>query len=185
MTIKTINRDKIKVLLTASDMERLKLTYEELDYQNQSSKRALSEMLSFVKTKTGVDFTNTELYIEAFSNNDGSCAVWFSRFDEIPPNKRKRTPLNTKTSPVIYEFKRIDDAAQFARACLENIDPLNLYSYNGHYRLVFDKKSAQRFTPLLAEFGQWCGSGSIELSFLDEHGELLLTRDTLKMLRTL
>lgn len=185
MIIKAINSDKIKILLTISDMERLKLTYEELDYQSPSSKRAISELLSFAKAKTGFDFTGARLYIEAYSNGDGSCTLLFTKLDKAPPSEGKRKPFVTDALPVIYEFERIDDAARFARTCLENISPLALYSYNGHYRLVLGAKSAQRLAPLLAEFGRQCGSGLTDLSYLDEHGSLLLTRNTLKVLRTL
>lgn len=185
MIIKAINSDKIKILLTISDMDRLKLTYEELDYQSPSSKRAISELLSFAKVKTGFDFTGARLYIEAFSNGDGSCTLLFTKLDKAPPGESRKKPFVTDTLPVIYEFDRIDDAARFARACTENVHPLALYAYNRRYRLVFSAKSAERLAPLLCEFGRQCGSGLIDLAGLDEHGRLLLTRNTLKILKTL
>ncbi|MFA9379721.1 MAG: adaptor protein MecA [Acetanaerobacterium sp.] len=185
MIIKAINSDKIKILLTLSDMERLKLTYEELDYQSPSSKRAISELLSFAKAKTGFDFTGARLYIEAFSNGDGSCTLLFTKLDKEPPCESRKKPFVTDALPVIYEFDHLDNATRFARACLENISPLALYSMNGHYRLVLGAKSAQRMAPMLAEFGRLCGSGLTDLSFLDEHGKLLLTRNTLKTLKAL
>ncbi len=185
MIIKAINSDKIKILLTISDMERLKLTYEELDYQSPSSKRAISELLSFAKAKTGFDFTGARLYIEAFSNGDGSCTLLFTKLDKAPLGETRKKPFVTDALPVIFEFEHIDDAARFARACLENVTPLALYSINGRYRLVLGAKSAQRLTPLLCEFGKQCGSGLTDLSYLDEHGSLLLTRNTLKILKTL
>ncbi len=185
MIIKAINSDKIKILLTISDMERLKLTYEELDYQSPSSKRAISELLSFAKAKTGFDFTGARLYIEAFSNGDGSCTLLFTKLDKAPPSESRKKPFVTDALPVIYEFERIDDTAQFARACLETISPLALYAIGGRYRLVLGAKSAQRIAPLLAEFGRRCGSGLTDLAHLDEHGTLLLTRNTLKILKSL
>ncbi len=183
MIIKAINSDKIKILLTTSDMERLNLTYEELDYQSPSSKRAISELLSFAKVKTGFDFTGARLYIEAFSNGDGSCTLLFTKLDKAPSTESRKKPFVTDALPVIYEFERFDDVARWARSCNENISPLALYTMSGHYRIVLGAKSAQLAAPTLSEFARVCGGGLTDLSVLDEHGKLLLTKDTLKTLK--
>lgn len=185
MIIKAINSDKIKILLTTSDMERLNLTYEELDYQSPSSKRAISEILSFAKVKTGFDFTGAKLYIEAFSNSDGSCTLLFTKLEAGIFSEGKKKASLADSTPVIYEFDTINDAASWARACPISLPLLALYSYSGHYRIVLGAKSAERIGPGLAEFGRPCGGGLLALSALDEHGSLLLSKNTLAILKTL
>lgn len=185
MIIKAINSDKIKILLTTSDMERLNLTYEELDYQSPSSKHAISEILSFAKVKTGFDFTGAKLYIEAFSNSDGSCTLLFTKLEAGLFGEGKKKSSLAESTPVIYEFDSISDTAAWARTCPLRLPLLALYSYNGKYRIVLGAKSAERLAPGLSEFGRLCGGGLLALSVLDEHGALLLSKNTLEVLKTL
>ena len=73
MNIEKIDTSRILISLCAGDMERYAVTFESLNFSETHSKRVLKEIMAYAAEKTGVDFDNKRIVIEALKYEKGCC----------------------------------------------------------------------------------------------------------------
>ena len=94
MELIQIGENALKVMLTKEDMISYDIVFDMLDYKDIKTRLAINKILAEAKARVGF-FTDSEnLYIQAFSDGEGGCELFFSRsegghrlylFDGISP----------------------------------------------------------------------------------------------------
>lgn len=173
MTFRKIAGDRLKILLTAEDMELLCLTYEQLDYADEQTREAILSLLELGCDETGFDPGDNRLFVEAYPWDGEGCVLYFS---VISNSEKPSRPKRAVYGQVIYAFDDldllIDGAVRLFRMYCHRIYKSSLYRLDGGYRLIlypFDPTDSHT-TGFLSEYGQLVGEGEIAAAFVREHG---------------
>lgn len=189
MEFRLVDPDKLKVTLTAADLEALGLDYDRLDYSDESTRQLLISLLEKGRAQAGFHPRRAKLYIEAFPSEDGGCVLYYTRLTggEVFPAGR----FAPGPAPVVLAFSDPDillrACAQTARLYAHRILKSALYKFGSAYRLVVypldytDSRSAS----FLAEYGEPVGEGSVLAAYVEEHGEALLRSHAIEALAKL
>ena len=57
MKIELVDRKTAKITLTEKDLDAMSISYEDMDYKNPETKRAILDLIERVKEETGLDFS--------------------------------------------------------------------------------------------------------------------------------
>ncbi len=74
-----MTENKLKILLSAKDLEGLGITCEEMDYGNTGTRRVFWYLLDEAKRATGFDAASSKIFIQIYPNGDGGCEMYVSR----------------------------------------------------------------------------------------------------------
>ncbi len=80
MDLILISEEKLKIILTESDMRRFNIDVESLDYSNVTTKKVFWEILDEAKTKSGFNPDKSKLYVQVFPSQDGGCEMFITKF---------------------------------------------------------------------------------------------------------
>jgi len=199
MKIEKINDNKIKITLSARDLEERNLDFQALRYNSPEAQNLFWDMIKRAETEHGFVASNCQLFIEAASIMDGNFIVTITKMNDVrslptlPFNKPKGTAIKVKKKQVnnanaIICFNKIDDLYD---ALLMQSLPLNIntkfYEYNGRYYLVIKPTMVQlqdfkRLVTMLSEFGNLERDFNYIESKLLEYGNELISKDALEVL---
>ncbi len=175
MIFKMITKDKLKVVLSPIDMDRLAISYSALDYHDDLTRQVLLQLLSTAKEKTGFDPCDTRLFIEVYPYDEGGCVIYFTTLDT-----ETDSPLAPAYGPVVFMFDDVDILIQasiklFCQYC-HRIYKSSLYLIGGEYRLIIYPldQDDNRTIAFLCEYGQKVGEGPVAAAFVEEHGQVIL-----------
>ncbi len=190
MRIEQIDHHTIKVILTASDLDRLDITYEEMDYKDPNTKRVILELLHHVRRETDIDLQEGRLLVEAFPSIGGGCVLYICAISGEAGSK-SRIPATAKggfNTPLVFGFS---DLERLASACKQMVLQLHhiilksaLYRYQSEYRLLIYSyfKSDDRLIGLVCEYGRYLGKGSLPASVVKEHATCLLESNAIEVI---
>ena len=94
MELIQIGENALKVMLTKEDMKSYDIVFDMLDYKDIKTRKAINKILAEARAKVGFFGDSENLYIQAFSDGEGGCELFFSlgegksrlyRFDGISP----------------------------------------------------------------------------------------------------
>lgn len=118
MKIEAPEENKIVVRLTADDMTKLHITYEEMDYANIETRRVIWTLLDEARRELGRDIDPSgRMLIEALPAREGGCVLQFTVLEQEHKPQRHLTMKKSRT-PIVYEFtsaQRLLDAAENVR----------------------------------------------------------------------
>lgn len=185
-----IHENKLKVILSASDMEDLGLECDVLDYADPVTRNALVEILERGRAEVRFHPRNAKLFVEAYPCDEDGCVLYFT---SLPGNIRraghnKNTDSNVGLEPVLFGFDGAEELVEGACKTFERygsrIYRSSLYRFHGQYRLVvypldyYDRLSIY----FLSEFGHQKGRGELLAAYIAEHGKELIGDDALETL---
>ena len=153
----------LRVELSADELHTFQLSYSQLNYQNEKTKRLLKTVLEGAGRMVGFCQKPHRLLIEVFPAPDRGCTLYFTPLEPSPKRYRR-------TQPCLYRFACCDHLL----AALQQIpadhqkEGLRL---GEHYFLIL-----QRNTPCLLEFGDRLPATRSALAYLREHGQPLTFR---------
>ncbi len=189
MRIEQIDHQTIKVILTASDLDRLDITYEEMDYKDPNTKRVILELLHHIRRETDINLQEGRLLVEAFPSIGGGCVLYICAISEEGSKSRiSATAKSGFNTPLVFGFS---DLERLASACNQMILQLHhiilksaLYRYQSEYRLLIYSyfKSDDRLIGLVCEYGRYLGKGSLPASVVKEHATCLLESDAIEVI---
>lgn len=167
----------LKILLTEDDLRDFKLTFEDLDYNNENTRSALHQLLETARRETGFDPTGSFI-IEALPV-DGGCMLLLT-----PTGGKKHIRMKRVVGPYIYELDDADSVLHFAKSVGEHAQPMfgsSLYRFNKRYRLVLYPGAplSREMGNLLGEFARPAGEGDVAAAYTAEHGESIVIGDAL------
>lgn len=181
MKIEKIDEKTIRILLSAKDMEEYHITYEQMDYNDAATKRAILNIVQQIRQKSNIGIETGKLFVEAFPNEDGGCILYVNVIDPVTEEKfpcRERSSFDT---PLVFEFDSIDFlTAACSRLWVHDshlIIKTSLYLYEKKYRLLLYTycRMEQKIIRLLQEYGHYLGKGAVLSAFVKEHAKPILT----------
>ena len=202
MKIEKINDNKIKITLSARDLEERNLDFQALRYNSPEAQNLFWDMIKRAETEYGFIASNCQLFIEAASVMDGNFIVTITKMADIkgggnmpyPKTKPLATALKVKKKQMtnnagaIISFCNIDDLYD---GLLANTISLNLnaklFEYNNMYYLQIKSSLTQlqdfkRLVAILSEFGKLEREYDYIESKLLEYGNELIEKDALEQL---
>ena len=167
----------LKILLTEDDLRELGLSFDTLDYSNESTRGALRRLLEEAKEETGFDASGG-LLIEALPV-DGGCLLLLT-----PTGARRHVRMRRAAGPYVYELDDADAVLGLARGVKETASPVlgsSLYRFDNRYRLVLYPGSplSRQMGHLLHEFARAAGEGDAAAAYTAEHGQSIAVGDAL------
>ena len=195
-----ISESKIKVMMTAKDLEEFELVANELDYANTETKRMFWDVLSKAKRRTGFDTDGQKVLVQLYPSRQGGCEIFVTKigsmysdeydedlFDtprqtltEIPVKQRKKRPTEKRQEKLVCSFSSLSDMISLCRI-------LDSRGYSGEssayisegarYYLalsedVKDELSILRKFPFISEFAEEENPKTSEY-FLKEHSRAI------------
>lgn len=104
MKISAPKEKYIFIELNRNDMEKLHLSYEEMDYKNEETRKAIFSVLREAKMSLGQNFELSDtLKVEALPRDNGGCFLFFTI-----SGKKKRYRCFGKESEIVFGFDNID-----------------------------------------------------------------------------
>lgn len=199
MKIEKINDNKIKITLSAKDLEERNLDFQALRYNSPEAQNLFWDMIKCAESEHGFIASNCQLFIEAASIMDGNFIVTITKMTDsralptIPSPKSKPTAIRVKkkqminSANAIIRFDKIDDL--YDALLIEELPKINskLYEYDKSYYLSIKPNMTQiqdfkKLVTLLSEFGNIEREFNYIESKLMEYGNELIPRDALQKL---
>ena len=186
MKIELLADDAIIVELSAEDMKKLNITYEEMDYSKIETKRVIWTILSRAGRSLGREInTSGRLLVEAMRCESGGCVLFFSVEQERSTAKTKRY-LVKKTDYIACDFDNVLSLA----ACAERIKysgftvESRLYRNKNIYRLILrvNTAGAGLIKPCLSEFGCISGESALLYAHTAEHWQCITDKNAVEKL---
>lgn len=177
MIFKRITDDRLKIQLSGQDMEKLQISYDQLDYSDGQTRKAILVLLELAREETGFELGAAKLFVEAYPHDNEGCVIYFTMLDnENEDNKKK----NTFYPSVVFKFENADVLIDctfrlFEQYC-HRIYKSSLYYFEGSFHLVvypFDH-SDDRTSAFISEYAQKVGEGELYVVWLKEHADLIL-----------
>lgn len=148
-----INAPKEKYIfieLSRKDMEKLNLNYEDMDYSDEETRRAIYSVLSQAKASLNQDFELSDtLRVEALPRDDGGCLLFFT----IAQKKRRYRVLSK--SDITYASDKIDALLDFSASMKKDAKTeikSSLYYFDGCYYLRLRGRLHSSFILKINEF---------------------------------
>lgn len=134
MELILIRDDRLKIMLTESDMASYSLSCDNIDYDNTETRRALWSILDKAKHKVGFDAATSRILIQVYTSKCGGCEMYITKLS----GNEKGCLLVSKESDIekeadIFGFNRLCDLSK-ACASLKEAD------YNGKGLAYYDGK---------------------------------------------
>ena len=184
MHISLIHENKLKVILTAEDMAELDLDYEQMDYADPQTRKALMRILKEGKAQAGFSPHKTKLFIEVYPCDGGGCVLYFTNLYAAAKEGGSCSGMD----PVLFQFQDVDVLTQGACMVFDRyshrIYKSSLYLLDGCYRLiVWPLDYSDRLSVyFLSEYGEKVGEGELLAAFTEEHGQELIRDNAIDIL---
>ena len=188
MELKLVNDNKLKIILTNEDMALMDITFEEMDYiNNTDTKRIFWDILDKAKHQIGFDAGAEKLFVQVYPDKNGGCLMYVTK--DVPKGnpytyeKKYKSKLYTgvKKKKVLYMF---DNSENLFEACGQ----LSLTDYtgksdlfaddNGRYYLSLEDNREQSLE-LVSEYGVLINNPFFGY-YLDEHAKKIISSDAIK-----
>ncbi len=137
MELILISETKLKIMLTADDMENNGISDELLTYGEKDVRKIFEGILEQAKIKTGFDSSTGRLCVQVYPSKDGGCEVYFIRKpdgDKISATKEKTPIQRKKKEYCVYLFEGISNAVTVCSI-------LKKSGYSNESALYADKKA--------------------------------------------
>ena len=135
MNIEKIDTSRIIISLCAGDMEKYDITFESLNFSETHSKTVLKEIMACASEKTGVNFNNKRIMIEALKYEKGCLLL-------VTLSARKK----------IYRVKYYDNSYIFTfnplRIAVSLLADSDFANFLGGIRMSFFFHSKNRNNPM-------------------------------------
>lgn len=172
-----IDEQTIKIVLTVKDMSDYDLTYEQMDYNDQTTRKAILKIIQKIQGKTGVSVESSKLFIETFPSTDGGCIMYINL---LTPAEEQSYPQKRKQSfdtPLIFEVNTIDTVVDMAKRLFKKQNHLiinsALYLFENRYHLFIYSycRMEKRIITIAEEYGTYLGKGAVLAAVTREHAK--------------
>ena len=106
-----ISETKLKVILSRSDLQKLDISVEAMDYANVSTKRVFWAILDEARHTTGFDAESARLFVQVFPDAEGGCEMFITKENA---ETQRDTSLSRKK---VYRFSAVfeETAGEYVR----------------------------------------------------------------------
>lgn len=171
MEFRAPDEHTIATRLTRSDMEKMHMTFDAMDYADANTREMIHTLLEHACEELHIAAdTHGRMIIEAFAEHDGGCRIVFT----LPPEQgRIRLMVKRRSSPALYAFAGIDPLLD-ACAALPVQPESDLYQCGrGYFLILLDHAKDPAVHAILSEYGTALGEDPVRVQAVREHGQLL------------
>ena len=204
MQIEKINKNKVKIILTLEELEKRDVNIKDIEKNNEIAKELFCNLIEESNIDEEFEFDNSQLLIEASSDNNNLFIVTITKVDNMPDlkkyslleknskgkNRSTKNSIDYKVDSYIYSFESIDNVLEM---CTKSQSELlfwgknSLYKYNGLYYVIFAKSSVKNKKFLktfifLSEYCQNYYSQDIFATAIKEKSNLIIENNALQKL---
>ena len=196
MEILKINDSKIKIMLSAADMQNYKLTSDDVDYNDNTTRQKIFRILDYVKKKFGFDHEGDKLLIQFYPSKDGGAELFVTKLGLLSVGEKRTiarservTMLNARRA--IYGFASFGDLLLAAKAMnrIGDIKHSELFLFeNGTYYLEIMERGEGRgeFIREYASLLEFASPVPRERHpYITEHSECLTEGNAIEVLSSL
>jgi len=187
--LKLISENKLKITLTNEDMAALDITFEDMNYDyNTSTKRAMWEILDEAKRKTGFDAASDRIVIQVQERKNDGCLIFVTKTGaqkaepQYPSYAKSYKKLYTgiKKKRLLYMFECSDNLLD---ACRQ----LMLIGYSGKSDIFADEEkyylyiedNREHCLDMISEYGFLINNPFFSF-YLDEHAKKIIAADAVQ-----
>lgn len=169
MKIVKLEKDRIKVILSESDLENMNIDARTLSPASPELAPLLCKVMDAVKAQTGFSLKDGQAIVEATLLDDGIVLMLSKPEAEINDAQPVHSPR--KSECAVFEFLSTDHLL----GMIKNVSPIylltmRLYSYSGKFYLAVPRR---RIPVLIYEYSFKNRKSPIAESKLAEYGEFL------------
>ena len=170
MKIVRVEQDRVKVILSESDLADMNIDIENLLPNSPELSAFLRIIVDAVKKETGFSIENGQVTVEA-NTYCGGIVLVLSKTRVKDKGKIKGLKVAGKRENVIFEFSSFDDLSKMLiNAEKRYIVSMRLYKYGGSFYVSMPRHSIPF---LIYEFSLNCKKTAVSESFLTEYGNFL------------
>lgn len=198
MKMDKIDDHTVKVVLSCNDMFELSINYDDMDYENPVTKKAILKIIERINAKFNLCLISRKLFIEAYPYADGGCILFVNMIESAAKDgilQATTAPVkNAKTqesnAPSIYALSDLNVLGKLSRKLNsafthEILDSALCYCAvkKEYYLLVSTRsKASVKLDHLLCEYGRFCGKGAVSQAIFLEHTKVLMKEDAAQIL---
>lgn len=193
MELKLISEDKLKIILTNEDMAALDITYEDMNYYNDTStKRVVWEILDRAKRQTGFDAGAGGVEIKVQEKKNDGCLIFVTKTNTHKPEQSptyqyptyaksyKKLYTSTKKKRLLYVF---ENSEKLHEVCCQ----LMLIGYGGKSDIFADadkyylyiEDNREQCLDMISEYGFLVNNPFFSF-YLDEHTKKIISADAVQ-----
>lgn len=187
MLIEQLSDISIKYTLSEKELLEFGVNFDSISCYDNNTRLMVSDLMLLAETKTdiSIQFGNSEVYVEAFSCNNGNCIIYISIIKQEVHHKgiEKSNFFICKTDNLNYLIKLSKQLLKFSQY---DITSSSLYFKDDTFFLLleFNKKSFEKILYTITEFCEYSTKRPNNQQ-LKEHYQCLVTNDALTRLSLL
>ena len=209
MQIEKINKNKVKIILTLEELEKRDVDIKDIEKNNEIAKELFCDLIEESNIDEEFGFDNSQLLIEATSDNNNLFIVTITKVDNMPDlkkysllekkskdkskNKYNKNQINYKVDSYIYSYENIDNILDMCnKSKFETLfwGKNSLYKYNDLYYVIFAKSSVnnKKFLKTFIFLSEYCQnyySQDIFSTAIKEKSKLIIQNNALQKLSKL
>ncbi len=179
MKVEKINENKVRITLTLEELEKRKISLKDIEKNNEIAKNLFMDLIEETNLDEDFALEDSQLLIEASSDNNNLFIVTITKVDTIPELKQyslldknskrgyKKTKnpsknvIEYKVDSYIYSFEDLDkilDLCQIAKQEQLFFGKNSLYKYNNKYYIIFANSSVKnkKFLKTFVFLSEFC-----------------------------
>ncbi len=177
----------MKVILSQQDLQKLNITFNEINYYSNNTKNVIKQILTQAKNITGFNYVGKTLLIEVLPYKENGCIIYFSSIKNYKNHSQLKKSIFKKYS---FEYSNIEDLIISSTLLFEKhgykIFKSSLYTNkkSKKYFLTISVISPEdnEIITLLEEFAQQKIKGPIFQSLIDEHFKLIIKDNAIEVI---
>ena len=175
MEIIRIGENKLKLILTDEDLQKHRLTFESLNYDNTETRHILWQILDEAKQKTGFDAASEKTLVQAYPGRKSGCEIYVTRLSARNTSLRGRQSVYCFNDPsaLFTVSKALTHSERKYESALYK-DEKGYYYLSIKEPLTSSIQKDDLLTPLsfIEEFAKRVKE-NVFFAYIKEHGECL------------
>ena len=146
MKVEKINNNKVKITLTFDELEKREIDINDIEKNSEIAKNLFMDLIEESNIDEEFEFEDSQLLIEACSDNNNLFVVTITKVDNIPDMRKyslleKKVKTSKKNNKNITTYKV--DSYIYSFSSIDNI--LNLCENSKNENLFFGKNSLYKY----------------------------------------
>ncbi len=174
MELILIDENKLKIMLSDTDMTDYSLDVDSLDYENTETRDIFWSILDRARAETGFDAQRGRVLIQLYPSRRGGCEMYVTRLNMDIERRKKDTSVSGGKRECGYRFDNLDDICAVCRrlAGLGYEDESDAFYHDGRYYLFIREPEENAYIPLsdhsfIREYGKNVGVKHARMSLCE------------------
>lgn len=205
MKIEKISENKVRITLTIDELSQREISIKDIEQDGDKAQDLFINLLEESELNEDFASEDTQLYVEASSDNENLFIVTITKIDYMPDvskysnkkschsKKKKSVDMSTIQYTVassIYKFNSFDSVLDLSQKLADEkafMGTNSLYKYNDLYFLVFSKSSIKNIKfiktfVILSEYAEQYYASDMYRTLIEEKSKLIIEKKAIQKL---